>query len=400
MNPLQSVARSIAGLRGEGRGRVLATVATGWGLLVGTRMSYPVLLPYIRSSLDLSLSVAGLLVTIVWLGSALGQLPGGILADRFNERHVMTAGLGVVAAALSLIAAVDSTLVLFLGTGLVGVGLSLYPIARITVLTEIYPENIGSALGVTMATGDIGQTVLPPAVGLLAGAVAWQLGFGALVPLFLVLAGLIWVVVPDSVPAQGGQEALSTARARAVLEELRTETMALTTAVLFVYLLVWQSFTAFYPTYLEVMKDFSPAVAGTVFALFFGVGVVVKPIAGAAYDRIGMRGSLLAVLAGPVLGLAALPFVEGFWTIVGLTALISTMLGSGAITQSYLADTIPADIRGTGLGVVRTTAATLGSAGPTLFGLVADRGYFDEGYLLLAGLMVLIVLLTMRMPRS
>jgi MFS family permease len=193
---------------------------------------------------------------------------------------------------------------------------------------------------------------------------------------------------------------LSFARARAIIAELRTKTLLLVTVVLLFYLLVWQSFTGFYPTYLVDVKGFSPAVAGTVFAVFFGVGVVVKPVSGAAYDRIGMRGSLLAVLVGPVLGLAVLPYIHGFWPIVAVTALVSTMLGSGAITQSYLADTIPADMRGTGLGVIRTTAATLGSSGPVLFGLLADRGFFDEAYLVLAGLMVLVVLLTLRMPST
>ncbi|MFB6132517.1 MAG: MFS transporter [Halanaeroarchaeum sp.] len=148
------------------------------------------------------------------------------------------------------------------------------------------------------------------------------------------------------------------------------------------------------------IKGLSPAVAGTVFALFFEAGVVVKPVSRAAYDRIGMRGSLLAVVVGPVFGLAALPFIEGFWTIVGVTAIVSTMLGSGAITQSFLADTIPAEIRGTGLGVVRTTAATLGFGGPVLFGVLAERGFFDEAYLVLAGLMVLIVGLTLLFPRD
>ncbi len=399
MNPLDSVGRSVAALRGEGRGPVLVAVASGWGLLVGTRMSYPVLLPYLREAYGLSLSVSGLLVSVLWLGSALGQLPGGILADRYSERRIMTAGLVVVAAALAVVALTTTPVALFLGTGLVGAGLSLYPIARITVLSEIYPDAIGSALGVTMATGDVGQTLFPPLVGLLAAAVAWQLGIGALVPLFVVLAAVVWTVVPDGAAATD-DGVLSRNRARAVLAELRTRTMLLVTVVLFFYILVWQAFTGFYPTYLVEVKQLSPTVAGTVFALFFGVGVVVKPVAGAAYDRVGMRQSLLAVLVGPILGLAALPYVEGFWPLVGLTALVSTMLGSGAITQSYLADTIPADVRGTGLGVVRTTAATLGSAGPVLFGVLADRGFFDEGYLALAAVMVLIVLLTLRMPAT
>lgn len=397
MNVLDSVAEPVSALRGDGRLRVLLSVAAGWGLLVGTRMSYPVLLPYIRADYGLSLSVSGLLVTVIWLGSALGQLPGGILADRFNERHVMTAGLGVVAVALTVVVLANGPIAVFLATGLVGIGLSMYPIARITVLTDIYPDAVGSALGVTMATGDVGQTVFPPLVGFLAAAVAWQLGLGIFVPLFLIFAGLVWVVVPDG---ESGDDALSLARARDVLGELRTRAILLVTVVLFFYLLVWQSFTAFYPTYLDEVKGFDPSVAGTVFALFFGVGVFVKPVAGTAYDRYGLRTSLLSVLIGPIAGLAALPYVEGFWPIVGLTALVSTMLGSGAITQSYLADAIAEEVRGTGLGVVRTVAATLGSAGPVLFGVVADRGYFDEGYLLLAALMVLIVLLTARMPAA
>lgn len=397
MEVLASMKRSVAALRGEGRGRVLVAVASGWGLLVGTRMSYPVLLPYIRETHNLSLSVAGLLVTILWLGSALGQLPGGILADRYSERRVMTAGLAVVAVALLAVTLSPTPVGLFLATGLVGVGLSLYPIARITVLTDIYPDNIGSALGVTMATGDIGQTLLPPALGVVAGAVAWQLGLGAFVPLFLLVAALVWVVVPRGVAAHTG-DTLSLDRGRAVLAELRTRSMALVTVVLFVYILVWQSFTGFYPTYLTDVKGFSASVAGGVFALFFAVGVLVKPVSGAAFDRFGMRDSLLAVLIGPVFGLGALPFIEGFWPIVGLTALVSTMLGSGAITQSYLADTIPAEMRGTGLGVIRTTAASLGAVGPVAFGVIADRGFFDEGYLLLAGLMVALIALTLQLP--
>jgi MFS family permease len=76
------------------------------------------------------------------------------------------------------------------------------------------------------------------------------------------------------------------------------------------------------------------------------------------------------------------------------------MLGSGAITQSFLSDSIPADIRGTGLGMVRTTAATLGAAGPVLFGSIADRGYFDEGYVLLGAVTVAVILLTLRLPKS
>jgi hypothetical protein len=49
--------------------------------------------------------------------------------------------------------------------------------------------------------------------------------------------------------------------------------------------------------------------------------------------------------------------------------------------------------------VIRTTSATLGAGGPVVFGVIADYGYLDEGYLALAAVMV-VVLLTLRMPRA
>jgi ACS family hexuronate transporter-like MFS transporter len=65
-------------------------------------------------------------------------------------------------------------------------GMSLYPIARITLLSKIYPDRIGSALGVTMATGDLDQSMLPPIAGALAVGLARQVGLGFVIPLLLV----------------------------------------------------------------------------------------------------------------------------------------------------------------------------------------------------------------------
>jgi MFS family permease len=400
MSVFGSVGREATELWGDGRGPSLVAIASGWGVLLGTRMVYPVVLPYLRDSFGLSLTAAGLLVTILWLGSAVGQLPGGVLADRYSERTVMAAGSVGVAAALVLVVTAATPVVLFVATGVVGLGQSLYPIARITILSDIYPDRIGSALGVTMATGDLGQTVLPPVAGMLAAGVAWQAGLGFVIPL-LVLGGVgILIALPTTSSTGSAVDTLSAGSARYVFAALRRSNLLFVAFILFLYILIWQSFTGFYPTYLVDEKGLSSSAAGLLFSVFFAFGVVVKPVAGAAYDRIGMRSALVLVLAGPIVGLASLPFVEGFWPLLAVTALVSTMLGSGAITQSFLSETIPDDIRGTGLGVVRTTTATLGATGPVLFGGIAERGYFDEGYLLLAGVMLLVVILTLRLPGS
>jgi ACS family hexuronate transporter-like MFS transporter len=400
MSVLVSIRQEVKALWGGGRGKSLVVIAGAWGLLLGARMIYPILLPNFRDTFGLSLTVAGFLVTILWLGSAVGQFPSGILADRYSERSVMTASLVTVALAILVVVAAPTAVGLFAATGLVGLGQSLYPIARITILTDIYPERIGSALGVTMATGDLGQTMLPPIAGTLAVVVAWQAGLGFMIPLLVIAAGALWVLLPRQLDSESALDELSVAAARYVIAELRSTNMLFIAVILFLYILVWQAFTGFYPTYLIEEKGLSSSTAALLFSLFFAVGVVVKPIAGAAYDRIGIRGSLVAVLSGPVVGFALLPVVDGIPALAVITTLVSTMLGSGAITQSFLSDAFSEDMRGTGLGVVRTTTATLGAAGPILFGVVADRGYFDEGYFLLAGLMFVVLLLAVRLPET
>jgi MFS family permease len=305
----------------------------------------------------------------------------------------MIVGIVLVALSIGAVVAAPTALWLFAATALLGLGQSLYPIARITILADIYPDRIGSALGVTMATGDLGQTVLPPLAGAVAAAVAWQAGLGMLLPCLVLATVALWVQVPRGTEDNRIEGGFSVETVRDVLGDLRGPNTRVIVFVLFLYILVWQAFTGLYPTYLVEEKGLASSTASVLFSLFFGIGIVVKPLAGAAYDRIGVRGSLVMVLVAPVVGFVSLPFVHGLPALVAVTACISTMLGSGAITQSFLSDAFAGETRGTGLGVVRTATATTGAAGPVLFGAVADRGYFDEGYLVLAGLMLGVLVL-------
>ncbi len=74
------------------------------------------------------------------------------------------------------------------------------------------------------------------------------------------------------------------------------------------------------------------------------------------------------------------------------------MLGNGAITQSYLTEIISNDVQGTGLGLVRSSTGMLSAGGPVVFGAVAQRGYFDEGYVMLAVVVAVVTALTLLLP--
>ena len=383
----------------DGRDVALTAVASGYFLFVGTQMIFPVLLPYLRSAYDLTLTAAGLLFTTIWLANALGTLPGGAITDRIGGVPVLITSVLLSAGAITLVVLADSVVLLFGATAIFGVGLAMYGIARFPVTQDLYPDHLGTVTGVTLAAADAGQTVLPPIASIVAVVVVWQLGFGFTVPLFLLVAVFLWwsnyIRVPDSVHST---PATNSWNVRYLLGELRRPTVVFGTVILCIYGTIWAAFTGFYPTYLVEVKTLPTTTAAFLFALFFGTGIFVKPASGIAYDRLGLRRALLLAAAIPGFAFAALPFTEGVWTLVIVTVFAAPILGSAAIVQPYVLEVFPEDLRGTGLASVRTIFLLFTAASPLLFGAVADLGYFDQMYYVLAILAFTNVALVLRIP--
>lgn len=385
----------------DGRGKVLAVVTTGWFLSIGVRMIYPVMVPYLRSAYGLDLTTAGLLLTVLFLAYAAGQFPGGVLADRFGERIMLSSSAVISAITLTLVTTSQSSLSLFAATALFGFGTALYAVGRYTVLPRLYTDHLGAANGLTAASQDAGQSVLPPIAGLLAATFLWQYGFGFTIPLFALSAVALWLTVPPHRPDAsdtGGESFVETLRS--LRPVLRRPSVVYATGVFILGLFVWQAFTSFYPTYLIEQKGLSNTVASGLFGTFFALGILIKPVAGVAFDRFGIRRSLAIVSTGPTVGLLALPFVSGFWPLVAVTALVSSLLGFATVVEPSLLNALPEAIRGTGFGVLRSIAFTVGATSPAIFGAAADRGFFDAVFLALAVLTASMIILAFLLPAA
>ena len=374
---------------------MLLAIAFGWFLSISVRMIYPALLPHLRSAYGLTLTTAGLLLTVLWVAYALGQLPGGILADWAGERLLLVVSSLVAAAVLTLVVTADSTVVLFLATALFGVGPALSGVSRFPLLADISSDPLGTATGVTMAAGDVGNAVMPPLAGFIAAAIAWQYGFGFAVPLFVLAAVGLWATLPTGEPAS------TPLREHLALDDvvptLFRPVVVRGTVLLVLWSVIMQAFIGFYPTYLIDVKALSVQAATVLFGFFFALGILMKPIAGRVYDGRGVRIPLLVITSTAGLALGALPFAETTWAFLFLTVLASGLLGFETVVISDLTRRFPDGTRGTNLGALRTVYVALGASSPVLFGAIADRGYFDEAFLgiaVLAGVVLLIVVAT------
>lgn len=394
--------------RSDGRGWILIAVAFGWFLSMGVRLSYPVALPHIRTDLALDLSIAGLLLTVLWTAYAIGQFPGGVLADRWGAGMVLLASTSLSGVSILLVSLSPHAVVLFTTTALLGLSTAMYGPARFPVLSGVFSERPGTAIGITQATGNLGNTLLPLVVGTVAGLAAWQLGTLLFVPLFLVVAVTVWWAVPrwaganddtdDDSSDESSSVEFSLESARYVLSRIAVRSVLVIATIQMLGSFTYQGFTGFYPTYLIEVKGLSAGQASLLFSVFFAGGILIQPVVGMIGDRLGQRSTLFGVLLVITGVLAVLPFVEGFWPLLVITVALSSLLARAVLALTYLTEALAEEIRGTGLGILRTCYILIGSTSPVIIGVLGEAGFFDHAFWMLSGASAVMFLLCIALP--
>jgi hypothetical protein len=118
--------RTFEPLRGGGRGWALVAIALGWLLILGTRITVPVLLPGIKASFEINNATAGFVVTVIWGVYGLSQFPAGLLTDRIGDRRMLIVSLAVMTLSVVALGFSPVFVVFILAAALVGVGNGLF----------------------------------------------------------------------------------------------------------------------------------------------------------------------------------------------------------------------------------------------------------------------------------
>ena len=374
--------RVIGAFQGDGRGWTLLSVAAGWFLTVGSLLTVPALLPFIRAAFSVSNTTAGIAVSIMWLVYALFQFPAGLLTDRVGERAVLLPGLVVLGLGVVAFSLAPTFVVLLVTVGAIGIGAGLFATPRVTLLSRTFPDNDGAALGIVMATGNVGAAVLPAAAGVAAAAIGFQHGVLFAAPLFAVAVVAAVRSIPHADP--NAADPTSPLRlARTLAEAIASRRTALATIAVTLTFFSFQGISAFLTTYLTVVEGLSPGSAAALFGLLFAVAAVVQPLAGGLADRVGDRPVLISITAIYALLLASVPFV-GPPVVPFVVVLLGVQRGATPVAMAYLSAVLPPDVRGSGFGLLRMIFTGIASTGAIFVGIFADTHRFRLAFLLLA----------------
>ncbi|WP_435157704.1 MFS transporter [Haladaptatus sp. DFWS20] len=365
-----------------------------WFLAKFLRYAFPALFPVFRSEFAVSNAFLGTAFTAMMVGYSLMQFPSGVLSDRFGAVQVIVAG-AVVAASGALVLGITAPLAVLLGGMLlVGLGTGVHKTVSIRLLSRVYPSKTGRALGVFDTLGAFGGVAAPTAVVLVTNAGNWHALFLAGAVSGLALAGGVLAYVPRRTPTHEDDDSEHALALERYLTLFQSRRFRLFVGVTLCFGFAYNGVVAFLPLYLTeqgLTETTASVVYGSLFAVSF-----VQVVTGDLSDRFGQLPLAIAVLTVAAGALGAL-FVVGEATVFVLGAIVVAFgLGSHGfrpIRGAYLSATIPGEVAGGGLGLVRTLLMGVGAIAPAIVGIVADIAGFSVAFGLLAVVMAGAVLL-------
>jgi predicted MFS family arabinose efflux permease len=391
-NPLRAARRTGRLLVSDGRGAPLAAVAAGWFFALGARYVIPSILPTVRAAFGFDNATAGLLLTCLWGSYAVTQFPSGLLTDRTGERRILVVAAVLGGVAVAALGATTDLVTFAAGVVLFGLGTGLYATPRVMVISRLYPDRSDTALGVVFASGNVGNTLLPAAAGVVATTVGWRVGFLALVPAFGVVAVALALVVPRDGATEHAPES-----AWDGIGELRRRPVQVVTAALVLFAFGFQGLVGFLTTYLVEAKAASPETASLAFGGFFAVGLLSQVVSGGVAAAYGRRTLLVGTVAFAVVGVLALTALPPTAAVV-LVPILGLQLGIWPVLNAYAYDALSTGARGGGFGFLRSVYLFLGATGPVVVGTLFDAGRADMGLALCAATFVVVIGVCARLP--
>jgi MFS family permease len=206
--------------------RTISLVGVAHGTSHFFHMLLPPLFPVFKESFGLSYAELGLLVTLFFAVSGIGQALAGFLVDRIGARPVLFAALACFVAAATSGALAQGYGGLLLAAGLAGLGNSPFHPIDFTILNHrVSQPRLGHAFAVHGISGNLGWAIAPVVllgVSSLTGSWRWALAVCALWAL-AVLALMLWQrdAVDDHAGERSRVERAGAAAAEPVLAFLR-----------------------------------------------------------------------------------------------------------------------------------------------------------------------------------
>ena len=183
---------------GEGMKKALSYRWVVWGVMVFAfmvvffhRFAAAVVKDDVTREFSLSATAFGAMASMYFYAYMLMQIPVGFLADSLGARITVSLGMFLAGAGSVIFGFVPSSLWLFIGRFLVGIGVSTVFVSIMKIQSQWYRDSeFATISGATTLVGNAGGIFSQGPLALLISVVSWRTGFVAIGLLTVAIAAL------------------------------------------------------------------------------------------------------------------------------------------------------------------------------------------------------------------
>lgn len=374
----------------------IGLVSVAHGLSHFCQLIVPPLFPWIGQSFGLSYTQMGLLMTVFFVVSGVGQAMAGFVVDHHGARKVLYGGLMLLAAAAATLALAPAYPVLLLAMVLAGLGNCVFHPVDFSILNaRVSARRLGPAYAMHGISGNIGWALAPLfVVGITQATGSWRTALAAVAVLVLAVIGVLVLqreALAVSPRAPHGAAAGAGGGSFAFLKLVA----------------VWSCFVFFLFSAVALggVQTFAPSAAGhlhgvpvtevAVFITAYMLASAAGMLVGGQLARGPHMGARIVGLGMGIAGVVALLIGLGQWPGWSVPFWFAAMgFGAGLAGPSrdlLVKQATPPGATGRVYGVVYSGLDVGQALGPALFGALMDGGQFRAVWVVIAVTQALLI---------
>lgn len=359
------------------------------------RIVFAPLLEPIMATYSVGPGRAGFVATLVWLGGALPRIPIGYLLTRIPRHHVILASGFCLAIAAAAAGFAPTFALLSIAAFAMGLATGGYYIAANPLISELYPDRVGRALGTHHTSGQLAAVVAAPIVGLVLLLDGFRLVFIAISLAALLVTALLYVISRRTALPTAGEDD------RDYLGAVRAQWQLIVTGIAIIGTtgFVWNGTFNFYVTYLITEKAMSAGTARDLLTVIFAAGVPAFWFGGRLADRFRRIPLMLLLLGCFIACLLIITTIQGFLPLLVMSVIIGYVMHSlFPVMDTYMLDTLPDANRASAYSVYSGVMMIIQSTGSSVVGTLTEGGLtytavfqtFSVGLIIALGFLVLL----------
>lgn len=368
----------------------------GWALgnLDRYLMNYAVV--HIGKDLSLSATETGLILSSFFLGYALMQMPGGLLADKFGAKRILLIAVIVWSIFTGLTAIAWTLSILVIIRFLFGIGEGGFQPSASKIISTSFPVNERSkAMSIMLTSSGIMAMLVPIISAALLVTIGWRAFFVIAGSLGVIISLLYWKYVPKDEVAK---ESVQGPQVKGILGILFKMPLmwSLVIAYFSIYAVNW-GLNSWMPKYLTDVRGLDLVSIGWLQMIPGAIQIIAMLIFGYLIDKLDLKvnkfiGAICAmVLAGFLFLMFNAQSITLFITYQCIITLLMTFVI--LLLPSFVLKRIPSGYAGTAMGMANTGGQLAGFVTPTLIGFMVDsfNGSYDAAVWLLVAISIICV---------